>query len=323
MSHVLKVVKKKSRFFLHPPLLWIWSRSNVLLYQSYKINAMTKFMDSFYEMNHFCTLKTFDLFAEFCTKLSFLEETEINLSEFTYNGKCVKMFSTGHEETGNFKKDWTLITNDSYEAKTRTELAFIHQENLDGLPVVGLHGIYPTRGYVATLGKYMSKITDVLKSLKENNWIDRFTKALIIDTVTYNANTNLFTRIRIVIEKPSIGNTVIQANIHSFVLYTYVGSAGMVTLMLQVAWLIVMIYMTVRMVRGIIKQRSSYFTSNYWNILRLIGLTFAVLAAVTFVVKVVFTMKLVERVKNELGKLLLISYESTQFFFMQSLLIFA
>ena len=213
------------------------------------------------------------------------------------------MFDTGNEERRNFKTNWTLITNNSYEAKTRTELAFIYQDHSDGSYVAGLHGIYPaTGGYVATLGNYMSKVTKVLRSLKENNWIDRFTKALIIDTVTYNAYTNLFTRIRIVIEQPSIGNTVIHGKIRSFVLYTYVGNSGMVTLMLQFVWLIVVTYMTVKMIRGIIKQKRAYFSSNYWNILRLIGLTFAILAAVTFVVKVIFAAKLIERVKNELGK---------------------
>ena len=58
----------------------------------------------------------------------------------------------------------------------------------------------------------------------------------------------------------------------------------MVTLLLQIVWLIVMIYMTAKMIKGIIKQKGTYFLSNYWNVLRFIGLTFAVLAAVTFVV---------------------------------------
>ena len=213
------------------------------------------------------------------------------------------MFDTSHEEERDFKPNWTLVSNNSYNARTRTELAFIHQESADGFTVQGFHGFYPARGFVANLGKYMSKVLKTLGVLRENNWIDRLTKALIIDTVTYNANTNLFTRIRVVIEQPSIGNIVIQGQIRSFVLYTYIGNSGMVTLLLQFAWLIVMIYMTVKMVKGIVKQRKAYFTSNYWNMWRCIGLMFAVLAAVTFIVKVIFAMKLIERVKTEFGKL--------------------
>ena len=251
------------------------------------------------------------IFLEWCT-IGF-DDRETRLVDFTYNGRCVGMFDRSrNEEMRHFRMNWALIRNDSYEAKTRTELAFTQQEISGGFPVEGLHGTYPPRGYVATLGKYSSKVIKVLNTLKEVNWIDRLTKPLIIDTVTYNAHTNLFTRIRIVIEQPSTGNTIIHGKIRSFVLYTYVGNSGIVTLMLQFVWLIVMIYMTVKMIRGIIKQKRAYFLSNYWNILRLIGVTFAVLAAVTFVVKVVFAAKLIERVKNELGKPILTSCESTQ-----------
>ena len=244
------------------------------------------------------------LFSEFCTsvpKFGFLQE-EVRVDKFSYNGRCVRMFDTSHEETRDFKPNWTLISNNSYEARTRTELAFLHQESMDGYTIQGLHGFYPAAGYFATLGKYMSKVLSTLEMLRKSHWIDRLTKVLIIDTVTYNANTNLFTRIRIVMEQPSIGNIIIKGDIRSFVLYAYIGDSGMVTLLLQFVWLIVMIYMTVKMVRGIVKQGKAYFTSNYWNIWRFIGLTFAVLAAVTFIVKVIFAIKLIERVKNELGK---------------------
>ena len=243
------------------------------------------------------------LLLEFCT--TEVDNNETGFVDFTYNGRCVRMFdSNNNEEMRHFKVNWTLIANVSYEAKTITELAFTHQKMSGGYYVEGLHGAYPPRGYVATLGKYTSKITKVLNTLKKNNWIDRHTMALIADIVTYNANTNLFIRIRIVIEQPSIGNTVIHGKIRSFVLYTYVGNAGMMVILLQIVWLIVMIHMTVKMIRGIMKQEMAYFTSNYWNILRFIGLTFAVMAAVTFVVKVILTTELIERVKNELGKLI-------------------
>ena len=190
----------------------------------------------------------------------------------------------------------------SPEVQTDLERAFINVDTDGGFFIEGLHGYYPSRGYVANLGKYKRKIDESINKLKENNWIDRLTKALIIDAVTYNANTNLFSRIRIVIEQPAIGNIIVHGNIRSFVLYTYIGDTGTVTLMLQLVWLFVLIYMTVKMMRGIIKQKREYFTSNYWNILRLFGLMSAILASVTFVVKVIFAMQLIEKVKNELGK---------------------
>ena len=76
--------------------------------------------------------------------------------------------------------------------------------------------------------------------------VDRLTKALIMDVVTYNVNTNLFTRIKIVVEQSSVGTMFIGNETRSFVLYNYVGDSGTVTLMMQVIWMIVMIYLMYR-----------------------------------------------------------------------------
>ena len=212
------------------------------------------------------------------------------------------MFDKETEERENFQVNWTPIKNASYEPKTRTELSFTQQDVSEGFYVEGLLGSYPPRGYISSLGKYSSKVIQTLNTLKDTNWIDRFTRALLIDTVTYNANTNLFTRIKIIIEQTPFGNTIIHGKIRSFVLYSYVGNSGMVTLMMQFLWLLVLIYMTVKMIKGIIQLRTKYFTSNYWNILRCIGIICAVMAAITFVIKVIFAMKVIEKVKNELGE---------------------
>ena len=214
----------------------------------------------------------------------------------------LKMFQASNEETRNFHPNWTEKSSSNFRAQTGLELAFTNRRNEGALYIEGLFGNYPPRSYVATIGKYKRKIDENLYLLKRHNWIDRLTKAVIVDVVTYNANTNLFTRVRIIIEQPSIGNLIVHGNIRSFILYTYLGDAGTVTLIMQLVWLIVMIYMTVKMIRGIIKQKKSYFTSNYWSILRLFGLAFAFLAAITSVIKIILAMMLIEKLKNELGE---------------------
>ena len=221
------------------------------------------------------------------------------------------MFHSSNEETRNFRPNWTEILNASYKVVTDLEMAFINQRNKGGLYIEGFHGNYPPRSYVATIGKYRRKIDENLNFLKTNNWIDRLTKAVIVDIVTYNANTNLFSRVRIVIEQPSIGNLIVHGNIRSFILYTYLGDTGTVILMMQLVWLVVMFYMTVKMIKGILKQKKSYFTSNYWSILRLFGLAFAVLAAITSLVKIILAMEFIEKVKNELGECFQIKFQVT------------
>ena len=218
------------------------------------------------------------------------------------NIKCVGMFSGSREETRHFQPNWTHLLHDTTESDNAVEIAFTHQKVEGGFHIRGQHGNYPPRGYVATLGQYSKKIQESLNMLKKSNWVDRLTKALIIDVVTYNGNTNLFTRIRMIIEQPSIGNLVVSGHIRTFVLYMYVGNTGTVTLILQFVWLVIMTFMTVKMIRGIIKQKKTYFSSNYWNIWRFIGLTLAVSTAIAFLVKVILAMKLIDKLRNEFGK---------------------
>ena len=221
------------------------------------------------------------------------------------NSKCVGMFSGSGEETRHFQPNWAHVLNDTSEANSAVEIAFTHQKVEGGFHIRGQHGNYQPRGYVATLGQFSRKIQGALNMLKKTNLVDRLTKALIIDVVTYNGNTNLFTRIRMIIEQPSIGNLVVSGHIRTFVLYMYVGNAGTVTLMLQFVWLIVMTFMTVKMIRAIIKQKKTYFSSNYWNIWRFLGLTFSVSTTISFLVRVILAMKLIEKLKNEFGKYML------------------
>ncbi len=203
---------------------------------------------------------------------------------------------------GNFFPNWTVKPENTKPAESLIGKAFEFQKTAGGHYVTGLYARYPPEGYVATLGKYTSKVIKSLNDLNHNDWIDRQTKALIIDTVTHNANTNLFTRIRILMEQPSMGSVTVSGDIRSFVLYSYVGDAGMITLMLQFLWIIIVTYMTVKMVKGLIKERRAYFATNPWNTMRFIGILMSVIAAVTFVIKVVFAMKLIEQVKNEFGE---------------------
>lgn len=140
--------------------------------------------------------------------------------------------------------------------------------------------------------------------MEEIKWIDRLTRALIIDVMTYNANSNLFSRVRVLMEQSAIGTFFIRSQTRSIVLYNYVGTAGMIILLMQVAWLTVMTYMTMKTIQGLITQKLRYFSSNYWNISRTLGLSIAAVAAMTYIVKVIYSMKVVEEFKNNLGKII-------------------
>jgi hypothetical protein len=55
---------------------------------------------------------------------------------------------------------------------------------------------YPSDGFVINLGETKDDTIAILEDLKQNLWIDIFTRAVMIDFTVYNGNINLFDYIR-------------------------------------------------------------------------------------------------------------------------------
>ena len=62
---------------------------------------------------------------------------------------------------------------------------------------------YPGSGFNVTLPMDYSGVLEKLYYLKDNNWIDRQTRAIFIDFIVYNANTRLITLVKVAIEFPA------------------------------------------------------------------------------------------------------------------------
>ena len=72
----------------------------------------------------------------------------------------------------------------------------------------GRYGTYDGSGYVADLAQYERSygyFQTNLNELHEHVWLDRATRALFIDMLTYNPSVNLFSSIRLIFEMPFTG----------------------------------------------------------------------------------------------------------------------
>lgn len=85
-----------------------------------------------------------------------------------------------------------------------TFCAFVHlsswtyhtEKELKGFSYWGLLATYSGAGYYQDLSQAKDESADLLAALMNNLWLDRGTRAVIIDFSTYNANINLFCVIR-------------------------------------------------------------------------------------------------------------------------------
>ena len=72
----------------------------------------------------------------------------------------------------------------------------------------GQYGKYDAGGYVADLAQYdrtNQRFINDLNELERYNWLDKATRALFIDIITYNPSVNLFSYIKFTFEMPLTG----------------------------------------------------------------------------------------------------------------------
>lgn len=72
--------------------------------------------------------------------------------------------------------------------------------------IVGKYGVYPGGGYIAPLGRNLKNSLINLKYLKKHKWLDRRTRAVFVEFLTYNPNVNLFNSVMLVFEINSAGH---------------------------------------------------------------------------------------------------------------------
>lgn len=133
--------------------------------------------------------------------------------------ECRDHYSMFDQEERNFTRGWKL-DNDSMteEELERVDTAYRFHSMLElrGLPYWGVFSTYSGAGYVADLGTTRGKANSMLTQLKANDWVDVYTRAVILEYTTYNPNVNLFTYVLYVMEFPATGGVIPFPRVNSF-----------------------------------------------------------------------------------------------------------
>ena len=90
---------------------------------------------------------------------------------------------------GDFGRSWeTLNSSDASEiATTPPEYLYRSASSLDGLPYLAAHALYGGGGYVFELRGSLRSMLQRAEQLKEEGWIDRYTRAVFVEFTVYNA----------------------------------------------------------------------------------------------------------------------------------------
>jgi polycystin 1L2 len=129
--------------------------------------------------------------------------------------QCYDDYGWSNEERRSFDVAWTNETtaSDNQTNRSSVERAFLYRssEMLDSYVYVGEHGSYAGGGYVYEFRGRGREMQGNLTELHRLNWIDRQTRAVLIQLNVYNPNVQLFTSVIIATEFLNTG--IIQSSI--------------------------------------------------------------------------------------------------------------
>ncbi len=139
--------------------------------------------------------------------------------------------------------------------------------------------------------------------LEGSDWLDYNTRAVFLEFNVWNANTNLFNMVTLLVEFSTSGYSAVSHTIETVRLYRYNGAGGAVALLSEIACIVFVTAMAVIEIRKMALRKALYFPSIY-NITQLFIVLLFTVALVLYIYRSLWTIWTVEELMNSRGKTL-------------------
>ena len=143
---------------------------------------------------------------------------------------------------------------------------FRDSSSLQGLlPIKGKYNTYEGNGYLYEMRGRLSFIQGNLTLLKEMNWIDRQTRAVLVEFSVYNPNINLVMVATILVEFLPIGVIVTSARFDPLNLFILTNTfSTIVSIVMLSAIVFFVLYFMLIEVRQILKRDVTEYVGQFW-----------------------------------------------------------
>ena len=130
--------------------------------------------------------------------------------------QCINDYNHFNEDKQSYQPGW--INQTIQISNSSIDRAFLYQSSnqLDTYVYVGDHGSYGRGGYVYEFGGSLNDIRSNISELHQLEWIDKQTRAVIIQLSLYNPNVGLYTSVTFLIEFLSTGEIYPSARFEPF-----------------------------------------------------------------------------------------------------------
>ena len=129
---------------------------------------------------------------------------------------CLEDYSSSNEDEHSFLPAWINQTTDEYNLSILRAFQYQTNKQLDTYVYLGDHGRYSGNGYVYEFRGRLNEIQGNLSELHRLQWIDNYTRAVIIQMNLYNPNVALFTSVIFLTEFLSTGGVHSTARFEPF-----------------------------------------------------------------------------------------------------------
>ncbi|XP_035675607.1 polycystic kidney disease 2-like 2 protein [Branchiostoma floridae] len=192
--------------------------------------------------------------------------------------ECTAAYGENTKETGVFQKGWKRVTNMS-EVESETSGWRHRPSGYTIKPVFGVKSHYWGDGFSLDLGDSADEMRSILTDLKSNHWIDKRTRAVIVEQFVYNGNLDMFTSVTVVFEFTEISGVFSHRHLHTFRLHQQPGTIGYIYVLLEIIYVIFLLYSLWKEAKTVREAGWAYLTEP-WNIFEIFNfiLAFTVIA---------------------------------------------
>ena len=206
------------------------------------------------------------------------------------------MFSVCYDEYGQENEDRSPY---SKPARKPTDLSVSHEELLrlcpkpwryqnpgesDTVPKWGQFSFYPGGGFVADLGYENATGFSIVENLKTNDWLDRKTRAVILEFSAFNPSVNVLGTATYFYEVGASGYTATFKRIDVLSLHSIQTAAKQLYMICLLLFIVFVLLYFGREGYKLYKRGFRYFKS-VWNCVELFQVSFSVLAIMMSVVQ--------------------------------------
>lgn len=201
-----------------------------------------------------------------------LRQVRVKKNTCTVNKKFSQIIPTCYDSYSMFteSKEPFGIYEDRPELMEDSAFYYQSADKLDTSSYSGIMATYGGGGYVKNLASTREETEEILENLKSNLWLDRGTRAVILDLTIYNGNINMFTQLKLVTEFPPTGGAFTSNVVRTVKLIRYVTSMDYFVLACEIIFIIFILYYTVEEIMEIRIHKLSYLTESIWNILDIV-----------------------------------------------------